>query len=370
MVVGGGFYGCVLALLLRRERGLDVVLLERERELLRRASYANQARVHNGYHYPRSVVTARRSRVNFPRFTEEYRECIDDAFEKIYAVARVGSKVTAAQFERFCHLIEAPVEPAPEAIRDLFEPRLVEGVFRVQETAFDAGKLRDRLASDLDAAGVEVHLGVEATRIEAREGGGLRVRVRRAGDAEPEQGEFSAQRVLNCTYSRLNQLLTDSGLPRIELKQELTELCLVEVPEPLRGLGITVMCGPFFSCMPFPDRGLQTLSHVRYTPHAEWQEGEGFPHRDAYAMLERASRETAFPRMLRDAQRYLPAIADARHVDSLWEVKTVLPRNEVDDGRPILLQEDCGLPGLSCVMGSKIDNVYDVLDCLDVSARA
>ena len=26
------------------------------------------------------------------------------------------------------------------------------------------------------------------------------------------------------------------------------------------------MCGPFFSAMPFPARGLHTLSHVRYTP--------------------------------------------------------------------------------------------------------
>ena len=32
------------------------------------------------------------------------------------------------------------------------------------------------------------------------------------------------------------------------------------------------MCGPFFSLMPFPAAGLQTLSHVRYTPHFAWLE--------------------------------------------------------------------------------------------------
>jgi hypothetical protein len=52
-------------------------------------------------------------------------------------------------------------------------------------------------------------------------------------------------------------------------------MALVEVPEPVRGLGITVMCGPFFSVMPFPPRGLHTLSHVRYTPHEAWSDAAG-----------------------------------------------------------------------------------------------
>jgi glycine/D-amino acid oxidase-like deaminating enzyme len=362
-IVGGGFYGCVLALHLRRQ-GLDAVLVEREPALLRRASYANQARVHNGYHYPRSLVTARRSRVNFPRFVADYRECIDDSFEKIYAIARTGSKVTAAQFVRFCRLIDAPIEPAPPEIAKLFDPRRVEGVFRVRETAFDAEKLGRRLSRELAEAGVEVRLGVEAERVEpcAR---GLRLRLRGPDGA----AALDAARVYNCTYSRLNALLDASGLPRVALKQELAELCLVELPEALRGLGVTLMCGPFFSCMPFPPRGLHSLSHVRYTPRCEWQEGPDGAWRDPAAVLDAARRRSAFPHMLRDALRYLPALGEARHVDSLWEIKTVLPRNEVDDGRPILLVDDCGLPGLSCVMGSKLDNVYDVLDCLS-GARA
>ena len=65
VVVGGGFFGCKIAIELRRRGFSHVVLCERESALMRRASYANQARVHNGYHYPRSLVTAERSRRNF-----------------------------------------------------------------------------------------------------------------------------------------------------------------------------------------------------------------------------------------------------------------------------------------------------------------
>src|SRR5919202_6670601 len=97
-VIGGGFVGCQLALALRR-RGSRVVVLERADDILCGASAANQARVHNGYHYPRSLLTALRSRVNASWFAREYAGCVDETFDHYYAVASRGSKVTSSQFE-------------------------------------------------------------------------------------------------------------------------------------------------------------------------------------------------------------------------------------------------------------------------------
>jgi hypothetical protein len=140
-------------------------------------------------------------------------------------------------------------------------------------------------------------------------------------------------------------------------------MALIEAPPSLAGLGVTVMDGPFFSCMPFPPRRLHTLSHVRYTPHGHWYDGlPGEPHTPAYGVFDGADRRTAFPHMIRDAARYLPALAGCRYRDSLWEVKTVLPRSETDDSRPILFRPDHGIPNYHVVMGGKIDNVYDVAD--------
>jgi glycine/D-amino acid oxidase-like deaminating enzyme len=56
IVIGGGFYGCEIALELVRLGFEKVVLVEREPGLLRRASFVNQARIHNGYHYPRAYL--------------------------------------------------------------------------------------------------------------------------------------------------------------------------------------------------------------------------------------------------------------------------------------------------------------------------
>ena len=95
------------------------------------------------------------------------------------------------------------------------------------------------------------------------------------------------------------------------------------------------MDGPFFSAMPFPARGLHSLSHVRYTPHCHWTD---LPGEDPYRRLAAYDKVSRADRMLRDAARYLPAIAGARVAGSLFEVKTVLVKNETDDGRPILFE--------------------------------
>ena len=77
VIIGGGFYGSAIAIYLAKTRGLRrLILLEREPELLIRASYNNQARVHNGYHYPRSFTTAFRSRVNLPRFVRDWPQVV------------------------------------------------------------------------------------------------------------------------------------------------------------------------------------------------------------------------------------------------------------------------------------------------------
>lgn len=356
LVIGGGFYGLYLAEALAA-RVPRVLLAERGPDLMARASYANQARVHNGYHYPRSVLTAVRSRVNFPRFVEEFRPAVRSDFTKLYAVARRDSKVTAGQFAAAMRRVGATIDRAAPADRRLFDAALVEDVFRVTEYAFDSSELKRLMAARVRRAGVEVRLNTPVEKVWPLPGGSVRARL--------TGGDVHAGLVVSCGYAGTNAVGAASGLPLIPLKHELTEMALVEVPDAVKGVGVTVMDGPFFSCMPFPPRGLHTLSHVRYTPHGHWYDGlpgEGYLPPDEVSAA--ADRRTAFPHMVRDAARYMPALSGCQYRGSLWEVKSVLPRSEADDSRPILFRPDHGLPNYHAVLGGKIDNVYDVADAL------
>jgi len=358
VIVGGGFFGSYLALLLK-ERGLDSVIVEREDDLMQRASYNNQARVHNGYHYPRSLMTAVRSRVNFPRFLKDFPDCVFEDFEKYYAVGSVLGKVTASQFELFMERVGAPLKKAPDRIKRLFNPDLIEQVWAAREIAFDAGKLREIMKKRLSAAGITVELGTDAVNVIETPGQHLILETLKNGETSSWQSRF----VFNCTYSGLNRLRRGSGLSLIPLKHEFTEMALVHPPASIRGISVTVMCGPFFSLMPFPDRDLWTLSHVRYTPHHSWQDEPGSP--DPFTHLAQTPRITNGPLMIRDAARYMPELAKCVQEDSLWEIKTVLPQSELDDGRPILFQPDLHLKGFVSIMGGKLDNIYDIPQELD-----
>lgn len=357
LVIGGGFYGCTLAAHLARADGESVVVLEAGMEVMRRASYANQARIHRGYHYPRSFMTGLRSSLNFPRFIHDYAECLVDDFDQYYAVARSGSNVTAQQFARFCERIGAPLEPAPQEVAKLFDARHIEQVFRVSESAFDAEKLRRRVLADLAATGVALRVNSSARRLRPIDGG-----IEVTFEEDGHEAVVTAARVLTCVYSRTNRLLADSGIAAIPLKHEIAEVALVELPAPFNKMGVTVMCGPFFSFMPFSPLGVQAFTHVRYTPHTEWNEGPNADVLDAYAVMAGTKLRSRFEHMLRDAVRYMPGIAETRQVGSLWEVKTVLPRSALDDSRPILFRRDMGMPEHACIIGAKIDCIYDVID--------
>jgi hypothetical protein len=208
------------------------------------------------------------------------------------------------------------------------------------------------LVHDLAAAGVSVELSTEAFGCVSRpDGHGLTVTLRGPGG----ERAVTAALVINATYASLNALHHDSG-DRIPLKYELAELALVEPPPSLGGAAVTVMDGPFFSLMPYPPRGAFTLSHVRYTPHYTWHDGDGL---EADSAL-RAPRVSRYLHMRRDAELYLPTMRDARYLDSLFEVKALMPLSEIDDSRPILFHRDPMMPAFISVLGGKIDSVYDV----------
>jgi glycine/D-amino acid oxidase-like deaminating enzyme len=346
LVVGGGFYGCHIALALRELGFRRVQIIEREAGIMRRASYVNQARVHNGYHYPRSLATAISSRRNYHRFIEEYAYAVVPAVQMIYGIAR-NSRVTAAQFARFCDEIMAPCREDRRAFDELFDKDAMEACFSVTEIAFNAAVIARDLATRLIRANVDCQFGVSGKVVGWNE---HKVQV------ESSEGFVEAQYVFNCTYANLDDL--GVGI-RNKVKKELAEIALIEPPRAMFGRAVTVMDGPFFSSMPFPALSSYSLTHVRYTPHIAWTEPGAVP------MHFNRSRAGA---MLRDTSRYMPCIREATYLRSLYELKAVLVASEESDSRPIVFETSEDTDRVYSVLGSKIDNIFDILSVLKQKA--
>jgi len=79
LIIGGGFFGCCVALFLRSISS-SIVIVEAGDDILTRASQVNQARIHTGFHYPRSVLTAFKSLALRHRFAKVFPEAVFDGF--------------------------------------------------------------------------------------------------------------------------------------------------------------------------------------------------------------------------------------------------------------------------------------------------
>lgn len=354
IILGAGYYGSRIALHLRQS-GMDrVAIVEREQDILARASTWNQARVHGGYHYPRARLTALACRRSYRRFLKDHGDAVVTGMRACYAIAR-DSNVSPSQFESLCESIGAPLRTASPQDSAVFDADLIAAVYVVEEIAFDVSSIRDALAAALRKAGVVTMTGIEARYLGTK-----------AGLARIEAGRETlvAPYVFNCTYSGLGHC----GIPvRAGLLYEWAEMALVDVPPELSGYGLTVMDGPFFSVMPFASQGTHTLSHVRYTPVVAWNSGEAPPRPDLFAGL---GQPWNGPAMLRDAARYIPRLKSSRIRGSVFEIKSTLSRNARDDGRPILMEVSMDNPNVISILGSKLDNIYDVLDEIDAIMSA
>lgn len=250
--------------------------------------------------------------------------------------------------------IGAPIRPALPGQAALFDVDRVEAVFACSEAAFDYSVLRAQLAERLARAGVEIRM---STALETLQDGAQGI-IATLSDGT----RVAARYAFNITYAQINDVLGRAGLPQASLKHELAEIALVEPPEELRRLGVTVTDGPFFSCMPYPVEGLHSLTHVRYTPHESWTDRQGLG--PAYERFDAVCLESRVQHMIHDGRRYLPCLADVTPKQSMYDVKTVLIKNERDDGRPILFQQNPAGSRVISILGGKIDNIYDLFDLL------
>ena len=368
IIIGAGLYGLYSAEYCGR-KGENVLVLECDGNAFSRATYINQARVHMGYHYPRSISTAVKSRNYFDRFCEDYPESVKTDFKKIYATSANFSWTDKDQFIKFCKDSDIPcvsVEPTT-----YFKEGMCDGTFETLEYTYDWQILRDGLLADIEKLGDNVTIRYNSfiTAID-KEGEHYKITLK---DGE----EFCTPFLLNSTYASVNQINTLAGFETFPIKYELCEIILCTISDRLRDVGITVMDGPFFSIMPFGKTGLHSLTSVTFTPHVtcydklpkfECQKGI-----EDYCSPEHLGNcndcphkpESAWGYMSQLARKYLRDEFGFEYHSSLFSMKPILKLSEIDDSRPTLVKQFSTKPTFVSVLSGKINTVYDLKEVLD-----
>lgn len=367
IIIGAGLYGLYSALYCAK-LGQKVIVLECDAMPFRRATYINQARVHQGYHYPRSVSTAMKSAGYFERFSKDYSFCINREFDQIYATSSRYSWSDGKQFKEFCKNVNIPCEELHPG--NYFKEGMCDGVFRTREYTYDAMLLRDYLLAEIVKFphSVQVKYGVNIRKIE-RDAEAYVINV--TGGIAYRSGF-----VLNAAYAGTNQILDMAGFEKFRIKYELCEIILCDVNEKLKNIGFTVMDGPFFSIMPFGKTGVHSLTSVTFTPHATsydslptfgcQESSKGFCSTFHLGNCNDcpAKPVTAFPYMANLARKYMIDEYGFEYKKSLFSMKPILMSSEIDDSRPTVIRKYSEDPTFVGVLSGKINTVYDLDEVL------
>ena len=371
LIIGAGLYGLYAALYCAK-KGQQVRVLEIDQKPFGRATYINQARVHMGYHYPRSLSTAMKSAGYFRRFVEDYGFCILFDFQQIYATSKHFSWTDAAEFRKFCQDARIPCEPL--AVERYFKEGSCDGAFLTREYTYDAHILRDYFLEELKKyPHVEICCGREIQSITK-----LSDRYEIRALYEDREETYQAPFVLNASYASVNQVLehiqgVDAEL--FQIKYELCEIILCRVEESLKDIGLTVMDGPFFSIMPFGKTGLHSLTSVTFTPHeTSYNAVPAFPCASGGSCTKRwlgncndcVNRpESAWEYMSALARKYVREEYGFSYERSLFSMKPILKASEIDDSRPTVIKYASWNPTFVSVLSGKINTVYDLDEFLD-----
>ena len=368
IIIGAGLYGLYSALYCCK-KGQKILVLECDETPFRRATYINQARVHQGYHYPRSISTAMKCAEYFERFNKDYSFCINREFDQIYATSGQYSWSDGKQFKEFCKAANIPCEELCPG--NYFKEGMCDAAFRTREYTYDAMILKDYLLDEMArySTQVEIKYGVDIISIDKDTDSYI---INTAEDMHYRSGF-----VLNATYAGTNQILDMAGFEKFGIKYELCEIILCDASDKLKDIGFTVMDGPFFSIMPFGKTGFHSLTSVTFTPHTTSYEAV-----PTFACQEKsagfcssvhlgncndcpAKPITAFPYMANLARKYILDDYGFRYRKSLFSMKPILVSSEIDDSRPTIIRKYSESPTFIGVLSGKIDTVYDLDEVLD-----
>lgn len=365
VVVGGGIFGCYAALHLAG-RGAKVAILEKEARLFQKASLVNQARLHSGYHYPRSVATAAMSDEHKARFTEEHRAFVNHTFEKFYAIDRYGSFTDGLQFERFCEYLQIPCERVTE--HNLFNFNRLEALYRTEEHSFDPVLLGNFYREKVESTpGVTVYKNAQILHA-ASVGMEWQIELQ----VSSNKLLLDTKTVINATYAATNAVNHLFGVNELALTHEISEIAFVHSPQ-FGQRGLTVMDGPFGSIMPYGLSGLLSLSSVAYTHHKiSYEELPRFdcqmPENDPNCTPQTPGICTECPRrphsnapkMLAQMQQYFADQVQFAHLFSYYTIKSKLKASHIDDGRPTEISLLRNEPRFYCLFAGKINSIYEV----------
>ena len=310
LVVGAGVFGLTSAIALSHN-GYDVVVREKEDDLMKGASSINQYRLHKGYHYPRSIETAQECQRGLQTFKRKYESSVVNGnIQHLYSISSEDSLVSGDEYKNFLEKVGLEYyerEPMPNC--DL--------TIQANEELFNPEQLILSLHKKLYSSGIKVYVNSEVKSL--------------------DEEKFDVAVI--ATYSQINQLIDEKK----EYQFEVCEKPVVKLPKIFENLSVVVMDGPFMCLDPYVNNS-HVLGNVVHAIHETNIGTKPIVSEELKPYLNkgliRNPKITNIDKFIESGKKYFgDEFEDLEHIGSMYTIRTVLSNREQDDSRPTLVEK-------------------------------
>lgn len=102
-IIGAGWFGCYLGLVLKKK--YEVKIFEKRNKIFLGASGNNQNRLHQGFHYPRSYLTIKESKIGFKKFIDTFPFLTKKINKNYYLIS--NNKKNLLDFEIYKQILKS-----------------------------------------------------------------------------------------------------------------------------------------------------------------------------------------------------------------------------------------------------------------------
>ena len=308
-VIGSGFFGITLGLILSKKHEVDIY--EKENSILNGASSSNQFRFHLGYHYPRSQKTMHEINKSKDLFISYFGKKIFGKTFNYYLVANT-SKTSYKKYEQF--LIKNNLYYIS---KNLFSNnKFIEKTILTKEKILNIFNFKKIVIDKIKKSNLNLKLKKEFNKKNLEE----------------------YDKVIIATYSNNNLLLRKLGIKKLsDYKFQLVEKILVKLPKQYSKKSFIVIDGNYVCVDPYLGTKYHLLSDVKLSK-LETTIGKfpTFKNKNKKYLnkgIIKNIKISRFNKFINRSSSYLPFLREAKYIGSMYVVRTIKKNKEKTDER-------------------------------------
>jgi len=309
-IIGSGFFGLTLGLFLSKKH--NVVIYEKENQILSGASAANQFRFHYGYHYPRSQKTVSEIKKSKNLFIDFFKN--EKIFQKTlnyYSIAK-NSKIKYKKYIKFLKKNKLYYKK----VNNLENTELIDKTILSEEKILNYFNFKKLMKKKIKESNLKIIFNQKFKK------GFLR----------------NYEKVILASYSNNNKILNELGIiDVINYKFELVEKIVIKLPKKYLRQSYVVIDGRFVCVDPYLGTNYHLLSDVKYSK-LETITGKfpKFIHKNKKYLNKGIIKNiniSKFNKFIERSSLYLPFLKSAKYVGSMFVVRVIKKNKENTDER-------------------------------------